>query len=135
MRNLRVHGALNVDAGRVLVIDDSPSVFYSVKTTLSPDGYIVERLGCFIDLPSRIKQNPPDLVMLDLNIPELPGIAMGKYIRSHQPRYIPILIYSSAPLDELQHALTEIGADGALPKDTPSEALRSRVKKALESRR
>ncbi|MCK6591238.1 MAG: response regulator [Polyangiaceae bacterium] len=136
MRNLRVNGTpARPSAARVLVIDDSPSVFYSVKAALSPDGHFVERLGCFVDLPGRIAENPPNLILLDLHIPELPGIAMGKYIRSHQPRYIPILIYSGAPLNELERAMREIHADGAIPKDTPPDALRDRVRAALQVRK
>ncbi len=134
MKNLRGASEQAAPAARVLVIDDSPSVFLVVKTVLAADGYHIERLGCFVDLPSKIKDNPPDLVMLDLQIPELPGVAMGLYIRRHQPRHIPILIYSGASLAELQRAVNEIGADGAIPKDTPPEALRARVKKALQSR-
>ena len=122
-------------AVRVLVIDDSPCVFQAVKAALAADGYVVERLGCFVDLPARIRNNPPDLILLDLQIPELPGVEMGKYIRRHAANYIPILIYSSAPLKQLQRAMTEIGADGAIPKDTPPDALRIRVKKALLSSR
>lgn len=136
MRKLCENGAPSSGATvRVLVIDDSPSVFHSVKAALAPDGYFVERLGCFVDLPGLITNNPPHLIMLDLHIPELPGIAMGKYIRSHQPRYIPILIYSGAPLNELQRAMTTIHADGAIPKDTPPDILRDRVRAALQGRK
>jgi chemosensory pili system protein ChpA (sensor histidine kinase/response regulator) len=118
----------------ILVIDDSLSVYASVKRALSLDGYInVERLDCFIDLPRKIRDRPPALILLDLNIPELPGLTMGHYIRKHQARRIPIIIYSSSPLAELERAAAELAASAIVQKSSSGEELRTQVKKALQN--
>jgi DNA-binding response OmpR family regulator len=117
----------------ILVIDDSLSVYASVKRALSLDGYIhVERLDCFIDLPRKIRDRPPSLILLDLNIPELPGLTMGHYIRKHQARRIPIIIYSASPMAELERAATELAAAAIVQKSSNGEELRTQVKKALQ---
>jgi DNA-binding response OmpR family regulator len=117
----------------ILVIDDSLSVYVSVKRALSLDGFThVERLDCFIDLPRKIRDKPPSLILLDLNIPELPGLTMGHYIRKHEARRIPIIIYSASPIAELERAATELAAFATVQKSSNGEELRTQVKKALQ---
>lgn len=117
----------------ILIIDDSLSVYASVKRALSLDGFIhVERLDCFIDLPRKIHDRPPSLILLDLNIPELPGLTMGRYIRKHQARRIPIIIYSAGSMPELERAATELAASAIVQKSSKGEELRTQVKKALQ---
>ncbi|MDH5490437.1 MAG: response regulator [Myxococcales bacterium] len=97
-------------------MDDSPTVIAVVRAILQGAGYEVEALGSFIALPQLLCDHCPDLILLDLEMPAMDGQAMGHFIRRYQDRPIPILIYSSRPLEELRAAAADLGAAGYLSK-------------------
>ena len=115
----------------ILVIDDSPTVAGAVREALAPDGHQVESLKRFIDLPAVIATRPPDLILLDLEIPSLSGVALGGFVRRYQRRHIHILIHSSLPESTLAEAAAQVGALGYLSKGTPWEAMRAKIRHAL----
>lgn len=116
---------------KILVIDDSATVIRSVEAALVADGHVIESLTRFVELPSRIRQQPPDLILLDLEIPALSGVALGRYVRKYQTRPIPILIHSSRPEPELIQAALEVAATGFVVKGATPDHLRSEVNRAL----
>jgi DNA-binding NarL/FixJ family response regulator len=117
---------------RVLVIDDSPSIITHIRQLLGAHGHTVESLELFVHLPDRLKHDPPDLIVLDLNMPALPGIAMGGLIKRYQPREIPIIVYSSQPRPELEAAARKLNAAGCVQKGDPPECLIEAVDKVKE---
>jgi DNA-binding response OmpR family regulator len=120
---------------RVLVVDDSPLVVRFVEHALAEDGHAVQALDSFIQLAATVRINPPDLIILDLNIPALSGVSMGKLVRNHQSRDIPIIVYSSAPLQELRAAALAVGAHCYVQKSDDSTALRRAVDRVLNGQR
>ncbi len=115
---------------RVLIIDDSPSVIAKAKGVLEGAGYQIETLELLIHLPQVIRTSPPDVVLLDLNMPFLPGIEVAKLIERYQPHRIPLVIYSSKPEDELRRAAGEVGAVGYVQKGAPDSQLIDAVSEA-----
>lgn len=118
---------------RILVIDDSPTILLAVRQALAVEGHRVEGLDSFVELPGRLRDNPPDLIVLDLQIPYLPGVAFGRLIRKFQSRSIPIVIYSGQPIEEIEVAAKAIGAAGSVPKGHPPQLLREAVDRALSA--
>ncbi len=116
---------------RVLIIDDSPTVIRFVQMALAQDGHDVRALDSFIQLAAVIREDPPDLVLLDLNIPALSGLTMGTLVRKYQSRQVPIIIYSSQGDLEMQKAAQALGAVAVLQKGADATALRLYVKSAL----
>jgi DNA-binding response OmpR family regulator len=119
---------------RILVVDDSALVVRFVQHSLVEDGHDVRSLDSFIQLAARVRDNPPDLIILDLNIPALSGVSMGKLVRNHQSRHIPIIVYSSAPQRELEAAAKAVGAHCYVRKSDDVTALRYAVRRVLENR-
>lgn len=119
----------------VLVIDDSPLIVRFVRKALVTDGHTVHGLDSFIRLASRVREDPPDLIILDLNIPVLSGVAMGKLVRSYQSRDIPIVVYSSAPREQLRSAARDVRAHAFVRKSEDAEPLRQAVAQVLLERR
>lgn len=119
---------------RVLVVDDSPLVIRFVRQALTPDGHDVQSLDSFIRLATTVREDPPDLILLDLNIPVLSGVAMGKLVRSYQSRDIPIIVYSSAPPRELWAAARDVGAHACVQKSDDLTELRRTVAQVLQER-
>ncbi len=118
----------------VLVIDDSASAIQKVKDVLRPAGFEVEGLDLVIHLPKIVKENPPDLILLDLSMPALSGINVATFIRRYESKPIPILVYSSRPRQELVTVAKDLGAAGYVQKGDPDHLLIQAVRTALHSR-
>jgi two-component system chemotaxis response regulator CheY len=129
--------------GRILVIDDSPTVASTIRELLSLDGHIIDCLNFFIDLPRIVREETPDLVLLDLEMPIASrsaaaghsGVAFARYIRKHEPHPIAILIHSSRPLPDLEKAARDVRAVGVLPKGSAPSEVRRAVTSALQKAR
>ena len=68
-------------AGRILVVDDEPSITDAVATALRYEGYDVEEAANGRDALAAVARQEPDLVVLDWMLPDLPGIEVGKRLR------------------------------------------------------
>ena len=118
---------------RVLIIDDSPTLIASLSETLVSAGYEVDSLSSFLDLPDKVRNNPPHLILLDLDMPMMPGRRAAEYIRKYQEQPIPILIHSSAPPEELIEATKTAGAQGFLPKGSAKADLLRKIATTIEA--
>ncbi len=106
---------------RILVVDDSPTTVHFLRRLLSENGHAVETLDSFVRLAEHVRQSPPDLIILDLSLPALPGVKMGQLIRRYQCRDVPIVVYSSQPEEELIEATRLVGAvDFVSKKEDPA---------------
>ena len=118
---------------RILVIDDSPTVVVALRLALEPDGHEVEALDLFVNLPQVIRRRVPDLIFLDLEIPALPGLVCGRYVRKYETKPICILVHSSRPDAEMALAAKEINAAGYVRKGKTASELREIVRHALRA--
>lgn len=100
----------------ILVIDDSPAIITALTEILSGAGHSVDSLENFLDLPFRLREAPPDMVILDMSMPMMSGEVAAGYIRKYQDRAVPILLYSSRTESELRDAVRTTGAAGFLRK-------------------
>ncbi len=116
----------------ILVIDDSLTAFMGLVRDLGVDGHQVRRLDKFVDLPRALK-TCPSLILLDLEMPALPGRTVAQYIRKYQPREIPLVLYSSVGDQELEQAAREIGAVAWIPKRCTTDVLRRSVSRILHA--
>jgi two-component system cell cycle response regulator DivK len=118
---------------RVLVVDDNPSSRELVKFALEAR-YIVEEAIDGLDAISRIRKAPPDLVLMDIQMPEMDG-----YETLHEIRALPgsalvpvVAITAFAMLEDRQKAF-EAGFDGYFAKPINVAALRAQVDSLLKS--
>lgn len=118
---------------RILVVDDSDTVFLYVRRELREDGHLVERLQAFTELSSYLRRVHPDLILLDLEMPALSGTAFALFLRRIEQKPTKILIHSSLSEDELRRAAREVKAVGILRKSQNGALLRETVKRYLGS--
>lgn len=113
----------------ILVADDDPSLREVVRYTFERAGFIV-RLVCDGAAAVReVARDAPDLVILDITMPELDGIDACRAIRASSR--VPIVFLSSRD-DELDRVLgLEIGADDYVTKPFSPRELLARVKAVL----
>jgi len=114
---------------KVLVVDDEPSLLDVLEQYLHDDGFEVLRAS---DGPTAVElfsTHHPDLVVLDLNLPGLPGTEVLKRIRAE--RDVPIIMLT-ARIDEVDRVVgLELGADDYIGKPFSPREVVARVKSVL----
>jgi two-component system OmpR family response regulator len=72
----------NPNPARILVVDDEPSIVDAVATALRYEGYEVHEATNGRDAIAEVARLEPDLVVLDIMLPDLDGIEVGRRLRS-----------------------------------------------------
>jgi two-component system, OmpR family, response regulator MprA len=114
---------------RILVVEDDPPLAATLDRVLGTEGYDVEVAGDGNEALRRSRERPFDLVVLDVLLPGLDGIAVCKRLRATGP--IPILLLTAlGGTDERVRGL-DSGADDYLVKPFAYEELLARVRALL----
>ncbi|MBK8470643.1 MAG: response regulator transcription factor [Candidatus Phosphoribacter sp.] len=116
-------------SGRILVVDDEPAIQRTLRINLVARGYTVETVGTGRDALSALADQPPDLVILDLGLPDLDGVDVLRRIRAQST--VPVIVLSARhQSDDKVEALDE-GADDFVTKPFGPDELMARVRAAL----
>jgi len=113
---------------KILVIDDEPAVRRFLNFGLEPQGYLVEEADSGRGGIEKINTFKPDLIILDLGLPDIGGLEVLKIMRSWSK--IPVIILTVRDSDADKVALLEAGADDYLTKPFSMAELSARVKVA-----
>ncbi|MBC7869827.1 MAG: response regulator transcription factor [Chitinophagaceae bacterium] len=114
---------------KVLVVDDDFKIRKLVKVNLEKRGYNVTEATDGESAITRMRQNMPDLILLDLIMPGVDGIEVCKWVR--QRGDTPIIVLSAQADEELKvHALDE-GADDYVIKPFGYSELLARVRAVM----
>jgi two-component system, sensor histidine kinase and response regulator len=119
---------------RIMVVDDSPDILSVTEAILFSAGYEVITSTQGLIALQIMTLMPPDLIVLDVNMPQIDGYEMTRRIRSN-PEWdnVPILLFTA--LDRTQAALgLECGADDILGKPVSIDELLGKVSLLLFSR-
>ena len=116
---------------RILIIDDDDVHLASTRGLLEEEGYeVYTQLGPF-GATTMVKSLRPDLVLLDVNMPGLPGDRLSVLLRDNEATASTrLILYSSNDEDILRATVRAQGLDGYICKGSPSQ-LRSKVKSFL----
>jgi two-component system chemotaxis response regulator CheY len=119
-------------AKTILSVDDSASVRQMVKLTLSGAGYDVIQANDGAEGLAKAKEKPVDLVVTDLNMPNMNGLALIRELRK-LPTYqgTPILFLTTESDAALKAEAKTAGATGWITKPFQQDQLLSVVKKVL----
>jgi len=117
----------------ILVIDDEESIRAALGRVLTPEGYAVASAGTLTEGFAACARNKPDLIILDVNLPDGYGVDLCRKIKADpQLRHIPVFMLTGEAV-EVENRLKglEAGADDYILKPfTPSELI-FRVKRIL----
>ena len=81
----------------ILVVDDSPDNLFLVQTILEEEGYEITLAEDGRSALAQIEQSPPDLVLLDVMMPEMDGFEVTKRIRENPKLpFMPILLITAS---------------------------------------
>ncbi|MCP9449037.1 MAG: response regulator [Nitrospira sp.] len=115
-----------------LVVDDSPTMRQMVAFTLMNAGFTVIEAEHGKDAVKKIAGKKMDIVVTDLNMPEMDGIALIKELRkSADFKYTPILMLTTESAVEKKMAGKEAGATGWIVKPFNPDVLLGTIAKVL----
>jgi len=117
---------------RVLVVDDEPQIRRMLRTSLSAQGYEVEEAGDAATAIRMVADRPPDVVLLDLGLPDRDGIAVIGELRGWSE--VPIIVLSVRNRDGDKIAALDAGADDYVNKPFSMGELMARLRTALRHR-
>ncbi len=116
-------------ARTILVVDDEPTLRETVGEALEADGFRVRTAADGREALIRFRADAPDLVILDLMLPELSGIEVCRIIRAESAVPILMLTAKSSEIDKVLGL--ELGADDYVVKPFSLRELTARVRALL----
>ena len=115
---------------KVLVIDDQPNVRILLDMLLRPMGYVVMLADNGWTGLQLYRQEHPDVIFLDLNMPELDGMAVLKQIRSVDPTQ-PVIVLTGDTSPEAEQQVRALGVSEFIVKGSSLHAVEDTVKRLL----
>ncbi len=116
----------------VLIVDDSSVVRMSLNYFLKENDFnVIEAVDGKDGLDKALKEKP-DLIISDINMPNMNGIEMIRNLRSQQAtKYVPILVLTTESGKDMLEQGKNAGATGWIVKPFTNESLLSTIKKVL----
>jgi signal transduction histidine kinase len=116
----------------ILVVDDEPHGFDVIEAHLFREGYDLSYASSGIKALNLIDSVEPDVILLDVMMPEMDGIEVCRHIKSDpQWQHIPIIIVTALTSKEDLSRSLDAGADDFLTKPVSGIELRARVRSML----
>jgi len=118
---------------RILVVDDEPDIVRVVVKIMEARGHVVETAPDGLTAIARVQADPPDVLILDLNLPRIDGWEVCKRLKSDErTRKVPIVMMTAAyvSIDDADRG-TELGADDYVIKPFLRDVLIHNVERLL----
>src|SRR6202162_1802691 len=118
---------------RVLIVEDEQDIAGLIKHTLERSGEAeAEIVGSGDAALKAVVDHPPDLVILDLNLPILSGIEVCRILRSRSDvKHVPIIMLTARTTENDRVSGLELGADDYVTKPFSLRELSARVRAVL----
>lgn len=118
-----------MSSGRILVVDDEPQIRRIMRTTLTGAGYEVDDAKSGEEGLLKVREFRPDLVLLDINLPGMGGLAACRAIR--ESANIAIIMLTVHNTEAAKVEALDAGADDFVTKPFSTPELLARIRAAL----
>ena len=118
---------------RVLVVDDDPALLRALRIGLEARGFEVTMALTGAEGLSRAAQTTPQLVVLDLGLPDIDGVEVCRRLR--QWTDVPVIVLSALDNEERRCLALDSGADDYVTKPFGMQELEARLRVATQARR
>lgn len=117
---------------KILVVDDDPEILKLIEFTLIRENFLVRTVDRGLNVIKKIRQDRPELIILDLVMPDVDGLEICRMLRNRKDWFlIPIIIITGKDKpDDIVNGL-EAGADDYVVKPFGVRELVARVKAIL----
>ena len=117
---------------KILLVDDEPDILEIISYTLKSDGYLVYTAENGVKAIELAKKVKPDLIILDVMMPEMDGIEACEIIRNDSEIGNSLIVFLSARGEDYsQIAGFNAGADDYITKPIKPKVLKSKIKSLL----
>ncbi len=117
---------------RVLVVEDDREIRTLIQGALGLEGYEVQTAVTLAEAQALVRHSPPDVIVLDLGLPDGEGVELVRAVRRHAS--VPIVVVSARHQEAQKIALLDAGADDYLTKPFGVAELLARLRVALRHR-
>ncbi len=119
--------------GSVLIVDDDEHIRSLIVRLLRPMGHLLEEAASAEEAHEKLQASPPDLVLLDMQLPGRSGHELLAEIRADpRTRLIPVVMITGAATQERKLKAIEAGVTDFIAKPFSAEELAARVRALLE---
>ena len=117
---------------RILIVDDSPTIRKFIGYVLRQKDYITEEAEDGLDAMEKLSNLEVDLVIVDLNMPNMDGISFVKNLRNgYYNLHLPVIMLTTTNDRELQEEAYGAGIDIFLTKPVEAEVLLDNIESLL----
>jgi DNA-binding response OmpR family regulator len=133
LRSVPARDAASPAAGptrhRIAVVEDDEDLAFTLTYNLKKDGrYEIERFAGGLVALDELLAHPPDLVVLDLNLPDVDGLTICRELKKHEEtRRVPILMLTARAEERDKLLGFELGADDYVTKPFSMKELLARI--------
>lgn len=120
----------NWEAYKVLVVEDDPVNFQLLNVYLKKTGIRIAHAATGKDVMNLFESFLPDIVLLDVQLPDINGIQLTEMIKSQHPE-IPIIIQTASILESQIQEMLELGCDDYILKPINRENLFEKIRSYL----
>ena len=122
------------ETGKILVVDDDSLVVWSFKEDLTSLGYQVNTAQKGLEAIEKTRADVPDLILLDLKLPDISGLEVLRRLRERYPNINVIIITAYGGVDTAVEAM-KLGARDYIDKAIKIEELAHKISKAMRDTR
>lgn len=115
---------------KILVIDDDSAVTDLLSVLLRSQGFDVTATNSSSDGLGYVREHEPDMIILDLMMPEIDGWEVCRSVRTFSQ--VPIIVLSALNDPSMVASVLDAGADDYLTKPTPSRVLVAHINRLLK---
>ena len=116
----------------VLIVDDEPAIRRLLRTSLNAQGYRTVEAATAAEALASIARDRPDVVILDLGLPDRDGLDVIRTVRAANA--VPIVVLTSREAERAKVAALDLGADDYVTKPFGMDELMARLRTALRHR-
>ena len=117
---------------KILIVDDEPAIRRFLKASLESEGFQLIAAETGAQALASVARDRPDLMVLDLGLPDLDGMDVIRQVRATNP--LPIIVLSVRNDEPGKVAALDLGADDYIVKPFGVEELLARIRAALRHR-
>jgi putative two-component system response regulator len=127
---------MRVDRQRVLIVDDSPEDVEMIQRFLESEAVAVKGLTDPLQVEQAFDEFEPDLVLLDLHMPEVDGLEILRRLRSDRADrgFVPVVVLTGDRGKVARNSALVLGADDFLTKPLDRQEVVLRVRNLLRTR-